>query len=228
MKKLYLAISLVIISSCSTTSGQDRYEQRINDLTRYVEVEQDEFYGTKKVKLKLINQSTPVKFDDPQEKITWNAWSGAPEGCKFEGGGIFGTTFKLEYRLTGKSEGSVKMLTMLSNLTPGYGDIYSIKIGSNAPIAINSNGTWKKEYPEVLFGTEQPWFVSYSNFANKHIRILEEFSEQEKLGLNNVVYSMRREGTNSNGNKRYQISDCRLVNNGRFTYMLNLYKSLSN
>ena len=227
MKKLYLVISIIIISSCSTTSGQERYEQRINDLSRNVEVEVDDFYGTKKVKLKLIDQSMPVDFDDPQEKITWNAWNGAPEGCKF-GGGIFGTTFKLEYRLTDKGEGSVRMLTMLSNLTPGYGDVYSIKIGDNTPIDINSNGRWKKEYPEdVLFGTEQPWFVSFSNFENKHVRILEQFSEQEKLGLNNVVYSMRREGTNSSGNKRYQTSDCRLVNNGRFSYMLNLLNSFN-
>jgi hypothetical protein len=227
MKKIYLIISIIIISSCSTTSGQERYEQRINDLSRNIEVELDEFYGTKKVKLKLIDQNAgAIEFKDPQEKITWNAWSGASEGCKFGGGAVFAPQLKIDYRLTGKGNGSVRIVTMLSNLTPRYGDIYSIKIGNNSPIDINSNGDWKKEYPEeVIFGTEQPWFVSFSNFENKHIRILEQLSDQEGLGLNNVIYTMKREGTNSSGNRRQQRSECRVVNNGRFTYMLDFYNS---
>ena len=228
MKKIYLFIFTIIISSCSTTGGQERYEEMMKDLSRYIEIDIDKFYGVIKLKLKVINQSAPVEFDDPQEKIEWGAWKGGAEGCKF-GGGFWGTTFKLEYRLTGKDKGSVRMLTMLPSLTPRYGDVYSIKIGNNAPIDIDSNGGWKKENPEnVLFGTEQPRYVSSSSFQKKHIKILEQFSKQEKLGLNNVIYSMRREGTNSSGNKRYETSDCRLANNGRFTHMLNSYNSFYN
>jgi hypothetical protein len=230
MIKIYLIISIIIISSCSTTSGQEKYEQRINDLSRNVEVEVDEFYGTKTVKLKLIDQvAGAVEFDDPQEKITWNMWTGASAGCKFGGGAMFAPMLKIDYRLTGGGNRSVRIVTMLSDLTPRYGDVYSIKIGNNAPIDINSNGDWKKEYPEeVVFGTEQPWFVSFSNLENKHIRILEQLSDQEKLGLNNIIYSMKREGTNSSGNRRQKTSDCRVVNNGRFTYILDRYNYMEN
>ena len=84
------------------------------------------------------------------------------------------------------------------------------------------------ENPEVVFGTEQPWFVSFSNLENKHIRILEQLSDQEKLGLNNIIYSMKREGTNSSGNRRQKTSDCRVVNNGRFTYILDRYNYIEN
>ena len=122
----------------------------------------------------MLRQSLPVKFNDPQEKLTWNAWSGAPEGCKFTGGGIFGTSFQLQYRLAPqRSKATVYMMTANTALVPQYSDYYAIKVGDNEPIRLNqTSGSWTERKPEVVFGTETSKYINNSTLKTDHIKIV--------------------------------------------------------
>lgn len=223
MKNTILYLSIALISSCSTTGMNESYTNYLNDFSNFVEIEKDDFYDTEKINLKLLNLGD-TEFTDPQEELKFSQWSGANTGCKFKGGGIIGTTLRLQYRLSEKSKW-VYLYTHATSYPPGIGDIYRIKIGQNEPIPINSySDFWTKEYPEILFGTEQPWYISKPDFESKHLQILNQLASQESLGLDFVSFTIRREGLNSDGNKRYTDSECRVVNNGRYTYMLDLYE----
>ena len=109
---------------------------------------------------------------------------------------------------------------MLPGIEPRYGDLYSIKVGDNYPIGLNENKKdWDKINPEVLFGTEQPSYKSFSLIYEKQYQLLEQLIIEEEKGLDYVVYRIRREGRDDNYNEVVRTSDCRVKNNGKFKYM---------